>query len=282
MSEPVLQIISGSRTANVKTGDGVSIAIEQTFGDSQPNHFETPDASRRDYEGGGFVGNTNRGGSCNVDVIEVIPHCNGTHTETMGHIVRGDYFVSRCLLNGPIFTLVISVTPIESTRSRERYDPPTGPEDRLITADAIEAILSSADLPNAFARPRALVIRTLPNDESKLHRQYTFASPPPFLTNNAMEAIRREGFEHLLLDLPSVDRMQDRGRLSNHCIFWDVDVETRKPANTTSWQRTITEMCFIPDSVRDGLYLLDLQVSAFNTDASPSRPVLFPIEILKS
>jgi hypothetical protein len=33
----------------------------------------------------------------------------------------------------------------------------------------------------------------------------------------------------------------------------------------------------MPDECADGLYLLDLQVPAFATDAAPSRPVLYPI-----
>jgi hypothetical protein len=33
----------------------------------------------------------------------------------------------------------------------------------------------------------------------------------------------------------------------------------------------------VPDHAADGLYLLDLHVPAFATDAAPSRPVLYPV-----
>jgi hypothetical protein len=39
----------------------------------------------------------------------------------------------------------------------------------------------------------------------------------------------------------------------------------------------VTELAWVPDSVPDGLYLLDLQVPAFASDAAPSRPVLYPV-----
>jgi len=43
------------------------------------------------------------------------------------------------------------------------------------------------------------------------------------------------------------------------------------------YTRTITELIYVPNSVTDGEYLLELQVAAFENDASPSRPVLYNI-----
>ncbi len=37
----------------------------------------------------------------------------------------------------------------------------------------------------------------------------------------------------------------------------------------------ITEFIFVPNKVKDGSYLLNLQMASFENDASPSRPVLF-------
>ncbi len=41
---------------------------------------------------------------------------------------------------------------------------------------------------------------------------------------------------------------------------------------------TITELIYVPDHVPDGEYLLNLQIAPFNADASPSRPIIFPID----
>jgi hypothetical protein len=40
---------------------------------------------------------------------------------------------------------------------------------------------------------------------------------------------------------------------------------------------TITELAFVPDSVADGAYLLELQVPALSGDAVPSRPLLYAV-----
>ena len=76
------------------------------------------------------------------------------------------------------------------------------------------------------------------------------------------------GVEHLLVDLPSVDQERDEGELAFHHAFWDVPLQP----NVT---RTITEFIYVPDDVRDGNYILELQVSPMKNDASPSRPILY-------
>ena len=77
------------------------------------------------------------------------------------------------------------------------------------------------------------------------------------------------GVKHLLIDLPSVDRESDGGVLAFHHAFWEVP-------NNPNHERTITEMVYVPTEIKDGNYLLNLQMAPFENDASPSRPVLYP------
>jgi hypothetical protein len=95
-----------------------------------------------------------------------------------------------------------------------------------------------------------------------------------------MRYLRELGVRHLLVDLPSVDRMNDDGILSAHRVFWgvapgeiDIEPEKRSPY-------TITELIYVPDSVADGSYLLNLQIAPFLADAAPSRPILYPLSLL--
>ncbi len=275
-----LAIIHKGKSNKVKLSQGISIAIEQTFSDQQPNHFGTPDASRRPYSGDGFVGDTGQGGSCNVDVLQLIPHCNGTHTETIGHIVKGDFYIGRCLMSGPVLAQVITVTTGVGAHNSDTYDPPLEAADRVITKAELVGVLQQIDDLHRLGQTRALIVRTQPNEASKRQREYTFGNPPPYFTTEAMQVICDLGIQHLLVDLPSVDRMQDQGRLSNHCLYWNLNVDTRAITNEAKLEHTITEMVYVPDQVPDGLYLLDLQLAAFNTDASPSRPILFPLEVM--
>lgn len=94
-----------------------------------------------------------------------------------------------------------------------------------------------------------------------------------------MEYIVECGVKHLLVDLPSIDRLFDEGKLSNHRIFWNVKQGSFETHAATRINSTITELIYVPNDVADGNYLLNLQIAPFATDASPSRPILFKIKI---
>jgi len=53
-----------------------------------------------------------------------------------------------------------------------------------------------------------------------------------------------------------------------HRAFWQFPDAIRDTA-------TITELVYVPDSIADGLYLLNIQIASFELDASPSKPVLY-------
>jgi len=77
--------------------------------------------------------------------------------------------------------------------------------------------------------------------------------------------------KHLLIDLPSVDKEKDDGKLLSHNAFWNTAGELRMDA-------TITEFIYVPNHVEDGEYLLNLMIAPFENDATPSKPVLYQIE----
>ena len=88
-----------------------------------------------------------------------------------------------------------------------------------------------------------------------------------------MNFIHELGIEHLIVDLPSVDRMNDNGILGNHRIFWSDGNNSKGEVNPNS-KRTITELAYIPNSAKDGFYFLNIQIPHFVCDAAPSRPLL--------
>ena len=92
----------------------------------------------------------------------------------------------------------------------------------------------------------------------------------PYLTEEATLFIRNQGVEHLLIDLPSVDKEKDEGKLLAHKAFWDYPDNPRLNA-------TITEIVYADQSIQDGTYVLNLQIASFENDASPSKPVLYRI-----
>src|SRR5699024_871609 len=109
-----------------------------------------------------------------------------------------------------------------------------------------------------------------PNGRDKLSKNHSHTNWP-YLSQEAAIYLRDCGIDHLLIDLPSVDKEKDQGKLMAHKAFWDYP-------NAPRYHATITELIYVPDDVKDGEYLLNLQVAPFHNDASPSRPVLLKPE----
>ena len=265
--------LSGQRY-RVKLDSPISLAIPLAFGGAQPSFFGAPRASAAPLAIGGFVGDTTQGGSCNVAELRLVPHCNGTHTESVGHIVREAMPIAACLTRTLFPARVITVTPCAADATQDRYTPATESDDWLITRDALEFALRDFESDQI----QALAVRTLPNDESKKNRCYGESYRPPFFSLEAMHTLIARGIEHVLVDIPSLDKMHDEGRLTNHHLFWNVPAGRHALTTDTKISKTITEMIFVPNKVRDGCYLLDLQVPEFMSDAAPSRPVIYPLE----
>jgi hypothetical protein len=93
-----------------------------------------------------------------------------------------------------------------------------------------------------------------------------------------MQWIVERGVSSLVVDLPSLDRAEDGGVLAAHRIYWGLPFSERDPQLAARGRALVTELAYVPPAVPDGLYLLDLHVPAFDADAAPSRPVLYPVE----
>ena len=144
-----------------------------------------------------------------------------------------------------------------------------------------EQVISKKSIQNELEKldeyqPQALIIRTKPNSKEKKHYRYS-QYLPPFFTNDALRFITSIGIQHIVVDLPSIDRMADNGILGNHRIFWGDGNNAQGDVNTNS-HRTITEFAFIEDDVSDGFYFLNLQLPHFVCDAAPSRPILLKVD----
>lgn len=205
---------------------------------------------------GDWIGKVSEGSSTNFNNILFNPHGHGTHTECLGHITREFYSINQCLKQFFFTAELISV------------EPKTIGGDLIITKNQIEKAVNGKT-------PEAIVIRTLPNSDTKKSKNYSNTNPP-YLAEDAAIFIREIGIQHLLIDLPSVDREEDEGKLLAHKAFWNV----KNVANLNDDARlncTITEMIFVDDTIKDGSYILNLQIASFENDASPSKPILYKL-----
>jgi kynurenine formamidase len=262
---------------HVVLNEARDIAIAVTFNGPQPNHFGVPGATSQAIEGGGFVGDTRRGGSCNVDQITMIPHCNGTHTECVGHIVDERQSVHQQLKDTLLAARLITISPIIVSGDTDDYQPALDNGDKLISQACLEEQLADV----SDDELEALVIRTLPNDFAKQSMHYDENNYPPFLSLDAISYLNQRGVKHILVDFPSIDRMFDDGHMSCHHHYWQVKPLSRQIDEQVLTFKTITEMVFVAPDIQDGLYLLNMQIAPFELDAAPSRPTLIPLSSIK-
>lgn len=251
------------------------LAIGVDFDGGGPRWFDSPRSRSEPLASGTFVGEVRRGGSCNCSTISFTPHCDGTHTESAGHVIREPFDVRGVVPDRLLPALLVSVTPTPVDANSEGSRPPPLAGDLLITRAAL-AQAWPATLPYA---PVALIVRTLPNPPSKRQRDYG-AAPAPFLSLPAARLLVERRIEHLVLDVPSADRAADQGLLSAHREFFGLAAGESARAAVRRPQCTITELAYVPDAVGDGACLLGLQFPALAGDALPSRPLLYPVQPL--
>lgn len=232
------------------------ISIPLKFNGPQPNAYGVDAATSEPVRSGSLIGDTRQGGSVNFEQYTFIPHCNGTHTECVGHITNQRISVRECLQDVIVPAVLMTVEP-------ERKG-----GDLVIRASALQGGMP------AVQSVEALIVRTRPNDDRKLTAEYGETNIPPYFTTDAMEYIVDCGFKHLLVDTPSIDRLFDDGMLANHRIFWNVEPGRREVNANTRTDSTITEMIYVPNGIEDGEYLLNLQIAPFESDCAPSRPIL--------
>ncbi len=246
-----LQIGQSTYTADLSQPTDLSLPLVSDA--TGPNCFYAPVFRTDPVKAGDFIGDTQLGGAVNFKNVFLNPHGNGTHTECVGHIAREPYMITDCLRRFHFTARLVSIYP----RRMEEGD-------RVITKQQLEELVIPGET-------EALIIRTEPNALDKRIRNWS-GSNPPYLSQEAARFLADAGVVHLLLDLPSVDREEDGGALAAHKAFW------RYPGAVRS-EATITEMVFVPDNIQDGLYFLNIQIVSFVLDVSPSKPVLYPLQL---
>ena len=246
----IATVEKASKKFRIDLSKPLDISIPLRAGIENVNAFYIPPVTMKPFRAGAFVGDVSEGGSCNVFSISFNPHGNGTHTETVGHITKEKYPIYKCLQEYFFEARLITLEPEKQGN------------DRVMTLTQLEQLLNGSC-------PEALVIRTLPNADDKRNAQYS-GTNPPYMAAAAAGYLRTLGVKHLLLDVPSIDREDDGGRLLAHHAFWNYPDRPRTDC-------TITELAYIRDEIADGDYLLNLQVISIDNDASPSKPLLYSL-----
>src|SRR5688572_19675752 len=251
---------------------GVSLAIAVEFGAMGPRHFGVPAPTSEPYSIGTFTGSVATGASVNCSTMTITPHCQMTHTESVAHLTREPGDAWRVVPRGLLPAVVVSVVPEPARESNESTDPQPFATDNLISRRRLRAAWPMTRMVD----PVAAIIRTLPNDAGKRTRDYT-ELVPPYLTREAVEWLIEKRIEHLVLDVPSLDRTHDEGHLVGHRLFFGLPPRSSSRGDAARSRATITELAFVPDELHDGPCLLALAVPAIGGDAVPSQPIVYPL-----
>ena len=247
----IAEIQHNSKKYQIDLSKPLDISIPIDISKESINAWYLEDPKILPVKSGDWVGSVAKGADVNFNNISFNPHAHITHTECVGHITKEVYSVNKNLKRFFFLAEVVTVTPKELENG-----------DFVITKEQLERTLKGRDR-------EAVVIRTLPNSIKKATARYSNTNPP-YLLEEAAVFLKESNVEHLLIDLPSVDKEQDEGKLLAHNAFWNTKGRLRM-------QATITEFTFVPDEIKDGTYFLNLMIAPFENDASPSKPILYKI-----
>lgn len=251
----MLEVVVNQRRHKISL-TGLDISIPLDYKKRQPNCFGMTMATITTARSDRFLGDIKAGGSCNVETVSITPHCNGTHTECVGHLTREELAVPELIKEAGYIAWLATI-----------------PADGAILSHDLERPLQCAYDHGATS----LILRTLPNCVSKLTRDYD-RFPAPWLSRAAAELIAHRRIDHLLVDFPSLDRSNDAA-LAAHRAFFGLPNDSQELRQASRRHATVTELIYVVDEIPDGLYWLQLQVPRWALEAVPSRPLLFSMEL---
>jgi len=235
----------------IETNEPLDLSIGLQSGSNNLRAWYVNPPTFEPVRANGFIGSVVEGGGVNFRDVFFNPHGHGTHTECHGHITPEVVSVNQKLKTYFFKAQLVSVEPKVLKNG-----------DEIILKEQLISKLNES-------RFEALIIRTIPNTKDKKSKNYSDTNPP-YIDLSVIELIESLEIQHLLVDMPSVDRESDEGKLAFHHAFWNV------PENPND--KTITELIYVNDEIVDGLYILEMQMAPFENDASPSRPVLYKIQ----
>lgn len=222
------------------------------------NAFYLPTANAKTVEfEGQFIGDVNRGGSCNVDVLSYVPH-GITHLETSAHVLSPDAHPPT----------VKDIPPDRLTGLVYLIDLTDLPEDtKTIPWQAVNEKLEKLEF-----SIRLLALKTR---GSQLPQDYDYSGKDFLaLSEQTAKGIHDFGIQCLLLDLPSIDPEKDEGKLLAHRAFFGLP-STGIEANDRE-KRALVELAWF-DGLEEGYYYSYITPPSFQANAVTTGIIFHPL-----
>jgi arylformamidase len=194
---------------------------------------------------GGFVGDVTKGGACNCEDIHFNAHGNGTHTECVGHISAESIYMTQIEIDPYLNCFLVNAQAEELSNG-----------DRIVN-------LSSFDW-DSIPSCEAVII----NSGTTKRADYFSGNNPCYLETEVLALLHKKRINHVLTDLPSVDKEDDGGALAGHKAFFGYP-------NETNLTKTISELLYIPKDIENGKYVVSIRFASIETDAVPSTITIY-------
>lgn len=255
-----MQLFLGNKWVKIDGQNPIDLSLSTGVNGENPNAFYINPAQFEPIRVGGFIGSVGEGGSANCEVLTLCAHGNGTHTECVGHISENRIALPEIWQDGFHLAQLVSLELEEKG---------------YFSLEQVSSVHWAEGI-------SAVVFRSLPNGNWKKSNNWS-GNNAPYFQSSALKFLADKGITHLLTDFPSVDPEEDNGLLEAHHAWWGVpyrsqgNFKQQVSTQQTRSKSTITELIFIPSTVEDGIYGLQIQIPNLMTDAVPSRPLLYPI-----
>ena len=267
----------------IKLGDGFNVVFDLSKGiDLSDSYYKKPDIVSvfgLPQESKKILYSTDNT-PVNVDKLTICAHNNRTHTESTRHIYSNGLNISDIVDNHDNISfygcIIISVKPrfiYQINTKNDKYECGVNIDkynDLIITKSMIETKINNIiDMNNkalsSFFK-QCIFIRVECDKNIK-------NTNCPFLSNDAMQYLHNNFTNVFGINLCSVDRFESP-KVPNHRIWFGHNPKSN---------RLIVEGLLIPNNIYDGIYCLNLQLAPIaNTDAVPTRPIVYKCSIRKS
>ena len=268
---------ANGKTHRFKLGAPVSVSREVLFapftsGTKSTNAFHLPVIDSKTLEfAGQFVGDVNRGGSCNVDILSYVPH-GLTHLETSAHVLSPDANpptvkdIPMEHLSGIVYLIDLTHLGAEPGQQVPWKEVEIKLEKNKLPISML-ALKTKASLLPADYNFSDKDFLSLAAETAKGIHDYRVSIPGSSLVEYCIRC--------LILDLPSIDPERDEGKLLAHRQFFGLPLTGHKGMDNE--RRAIVELAWFGD-LEEGYYHVVITPPRFQANAVSTGIVFQPLE----
>jgi len=266
-------IDADGNTRRFRLGEPRSVSREVLFtpGAASSNAFHLPGIHSRTVEfEGQFIGDVNRGGSCNVDLLSYVPH-GLTHIETAAHILNADADPPTVKdiplehLSGIAYLIDLTHLDAEPGRQIPWKEVESKLKKNALPVSILALKTRASLLPAHYDFSGKDFLSLSPGTAKGIHDYAFFAAGSPPV---------RQPINCLLLDLPSIDPEADGGKLLAHRYFFGL-AKTGYIEEDRE-KRALVELAWFSD-LDEGYYYAAITPPSFQANAVSTGIIFQPL-----